>query len=255
MQLLAQDKGMLVPVSLKQVGMNSLVPFTTSDASVGNAVLGTDNFQHGTLYQRLGQTANVVDTLPTGAQMDIDYPNAAVGDSWMASWVNQGAFNQSMSNGVGFTVVGNNVFHPGATTQVQTTKTGVGTWTLSQYTDIAGISQSPQWVVRNATVGAYQLLVADMDADIQVRSGSIAAYADVLPTGVAMEAFPPFASMAPGTSSLVLMANMVAFARTLTAAAGFTVIGNLAGVLPVNSCIKCLINKIAVNSYSLEILG
>lgn len=255
MQVLAQQNGLVLPLSVKQLAMQGVVPSNTSDNAAAAVVLGTDNFQNAVLYQRLGQTANVIDTLPTGAQMDIDYPNTQVGDMWLASWVNQGAFNQTLLPGVGFTIIGNTVFHPGAYVQLLTTKTGAGTYTVQQLSNLAGISQTLQYVVRNATVGAYQILVTDLDADVQVRTGSVAAYADVLPTGVAMEAFPPFGSMAAGTSSLILLANEVAFTRTLTAAAGFTVIGNLAGVLPASSCIKALINKIAASSYSLEILG
>ena len=232
-----------------------------ADVSAAGFTLGTDNFGTGVVYARSGQTAAVTDTLPTGALMDTYYSSGGqvtigIGESMMSVAYNNGAFSQTIAAGVGFTIVAGSdtQLNPGCRADILITRTGVNTWTYKVLSAMEGPTQQPWYRLGLATVGAGAITPTLLDADILVRTGPTAAYADTLPLGTTMEAFAAFGGMTVGTSVAINYSNQVAFACTITAAVGFTVIGNSAGVIAANSYRTALINKIAVNSYSFELL-
>jgi hypothetical protein len=223
--------------------------------------LGTDNFGHNFIYARDGQTAAVTDTLPTGAAMDAYYTQGgvvtvAIGTPMLSIALNNGAFPQTIASGTGFTVVAgsDNIMNPGCRADVLVTRIGVANWTYKILTALEGPGGASWYRTALATVGAGAVTPALLAADVLARTGPTAAYADTLPLGTAMEAYAPFTAMPIGTSNAIQYSNQVAFAATLTAAAGFTVTGNSAGVVAANTVRLALITKLALNSYTLELL-
>lgn len=121
----------------------------------------------------------------------------------------------------------------------------------------AAVSQSNLRRVSNVTAGAVTLTPSELLADAVVRTGPIAAYIDTFPTGAVMELDATFAAMPVGSNRKIYFSNQVAFVRTQAPAVGFTLSGNMTNgtAQPANSVCECLLSKIAVGSYNLEVLG
>jgi len=103
------------------------------------------------------------------------------------------------------------------------------------------------------TVGAGTLLASIIQTGLLLRTGPTAAYADTIDTGANLDAAMP--NLAVGDTLDFWYSNNVAFACTITAAAGVT-LGTAAAnnVVPANSSRLIHLEKVGTASYHLYVI-
>lgn len=248
-QLAVYDNGML-----RGVGANEVVATQRSvvrdAAAVGTTMTPQEFFCD--LYLRSGPTAAFTDTLPTGAAMDAFFPDAAIGDSWLMDILNATGNAMTIAAGVGFTLVA------GAPTFIRASdaafcvvkKTAAATWTL----EILATSQRPSnVVVKDAAAAGVAMTVAELWANVYLRSGVGAPFSDTLPTGAQMDT--AFKATTPiGDGWLMQISNKTAVVMTVVAAAGFT-LGSATATIAGNTTVTCQVLRTAANTWTFEILA
>lgn len=125
-----QDNGGVIP-RMSTAGDGALMylkdtPLTTAGAGTLLAAL----LQTGLLL-RTGPGAAFTDTLDTGANMDLAFPTAGIGDTIDCLYSVQVGFIATIAAGVGITLVtaaDNNAVAANSSKWLHLEKTGVGTW-------------------------------------------------------------------------------------------------------------------------------
>ena len=104
------------------------------------------------------------------------------------------------------------------------------------------------------TAGAGTLPAGLLGTGLLVRTGPGAAYADTIDTGANIDTAYP--NMAVGDCLSLHYSNNVAFASTITAAAGITLVtAGANNVVPASTTVILHLQKTGVGAYNLYVLG
>jgi hypothetical protein len=106
--------------------------------------------------------------------------------------------------------------------------------------------------IANATVGAATLVAGKdiVPGATLVRTGSVGAYSDTLPTGALMDA--AFPEMAVGDSFEMRIASHVGFIETIVAGAQHTVVAGSLTAVPANASAWFRFTRASVGNWTYE---